>query len=122
MNKREMKVGQKVYLEPSSVKINRGAPPIVEGTIIRIGRKYYTVRTEHDIHSEYKFDIESLEQRSEYSPDYLFYFDKQELLDEKEIDLLRRKLSRFFEWSGQHKNLTLDQLRRINAILEESDG
>ena len=122
MDKRNVTIGQAVYLTPSNSKIRRGAPPIVEGTIITVGRKYYTVKTTYDIHHKYKFDVNDLKQQTNYSPDYYLYFDKQELLDDKEAAALRKKFNRFFEWSGNRQTrLTLEQLRRINEIITEDE-
>ena len=121
MDKRNVTIGQTVYLAPSDNKIRRGAPQIVEGTIITVGKKYYTIKTKYDLHHEYKFGMEDLKQQTDYSPDYYLYFDKQELLDDKEAAALRKKFSRFFEWSGKQTRLTLDQLRRIDAIISERE-
>jgi len=122
MDKRNVTIGQTVYLAPSDNKIRRGAPQIVEGTIITVGKKYYTIKTKYDLHREYKFGMEDLKQQTDYSPDYYLYFDKQELLDDKEAAALRKKFNRFFEWSGNRQTrLTLEQLRRINEIITEDE-
>ena len=115
--------GLTVYLVPCGNNARMGAPSIVEGTIVTVGRKYYTVAMAVDYHCEYKFNIDSLRQQTNYTPDYLLYFDKQEILDKNETDGLLSKFYKYFgSVTGKHNTLTLDQLRRINAIIEESEN
>jgi hypothetical protein len=84
-----------------------------------VGRKYYTVQLGH---YEYKFNKEDLNQKSDYTPDYFLYFNKQQILDEQEINGLRQMFSRYFDlMRPTSKQLTLEQLRRINEIIKESE-
>ena len=68
--------------------------------------------------TEIKIDMETMqEDRGAYLGDRKAYYSLQAIEDEKEGDVLwQRMRERFFKWS---RDLTLDQLRRIEAITEE---
>ena len=96
-------------------------PPFVEAEVIKVGRKYFTVALFGTYRHEYQFCIEGLKQNTNYSADYYVYLDKQELLDKQETDQLTGKMRGIFSFTSNHK-LTLEQLRRIDAIIENQRG
>ena len=89
-----------------------------EGTVVTVGRKYITVGFNG---WEDKFTIDD-DYRQKYTcggADYKLYKDKQEV-----IDTIKRNIL-LYNLFGSHRpakinNLTLDQLKRINAIIEEN--
>lgn len=102
-----------VYLRPT---IHNHAKKVLEGTLSKIGRKYYTVVSHHQ---EYKFRVEDNSDASQYGPNYALYFSKEDLDDGIERDKLLVRMSRFFQLSSnESKTLTLGQLRRIAAIID----
>ncbi len=75
-------VGMTVYLRPTAYNHNKD---IREGTLTKIGRKYYTVAAPHQ---EFKFGISCLRMISDYSPDYTLFFSKEQL--DSEVERERR--------------------------------
>jgi hypothetical protein len=120
MNKEQLTLGQKVYLKPVNNAARYGNKEIKEQTILKIGRKYFLVGAEGQTNERWmtKFSIEDLREVSDYSPDYELYFSKQEILDEEESNDIVRDIRLKFGSYGKI-NLTLDQLRRIKAIINE---
>jgi hypothetical protein len=114
MNKDQLSVGTKVYLKPVNNAARRGNREIIEAEIIKVGRKYFEVNRG----LIRKYNIKNLSQVTEYAPDFELYFSYQEILDEYETNDLYSEIgSSFGTWSK--KDLTLDQLRRIKAIINE---
>jgi len=109
-----MQVGQKVYLKPTIY--NRGGKQ-QEYEIKSIGRKLIHVWQDKRESSVIKFDKDTLEQRSNYSPDWELYFSLQEIEDEKEFNDLHHQLESTFRY-GSKKQFTLDQLRQIKRIID----
>jgi hypothetical protein len=114
MNKDKLSVGQKVYLKPINNAARGGNKEILEAEIVKVGRKYFELNRG----LIKKYSMENLEQVTEYTPDYKLYFSKQDILDEYETNSLYSEIeSKFGAWAK--KDLTLDQLRRIKAIINE---
>ena len=109
-----MEVGQKVYL-----KSHRLRNIIVKEYFIKtIGRKYITVWDGKADWTEEQFHKDTLRQKTHYAPDLYLYFSMQDINDEEETNDLNRKIGDKFN-SINRSGLSLDQLRRINAIIEE---
>lgn len=100
-----MKAGDTVYI------INYKGE-IEDLEIEKIGNKYFYIKN-----SRYKFRLEDL--CSDFDIKKV-YTDKQQIYDKKEHEELFRYIKKNFEWSYEN-NFTLDQLRRINVIIKESD-
>jgi len=131
IDNRDLKVGQTVYLKPSEhTRINSYDDNIVEGVLKTIGRKYYTVAV--GAYSQYQFYKEDLQQKGYHAPDYYYnapdyyydspdyylYFDMQDIRDDDEKAELTKIARKALRDYGS-ADLTLDQLRRIKAILDE---
>lgn len=104
-------VGQKVW----HLGFRSIAPE--ETTITKVGLKYFEIDK-----SRGKYDLESLRQVSE-SSNYAgqVYLTLQEILDKKEKEELESKLKKAF--SSFHKlPFTVDQMRRLVAIIEETEA
>ena len=71
--------------------------------------------------SPYNFSLDKLRFKHPSYGDLSFslYLDKQALIDEKETKRLRDKLVSFFSWNGKQKELTLEQLKAIYAIISQ---
>jgi hypothetical protein len=111
-------VGQSVYLVPGTNANRYEKGKIIEGVIKTIGRKYYTVTVKG---CNYQFDKENLQQNTIYTPDYFLYFDKQDIINRREIRKLTAIIRKAHGTYGAPPDLTLDQLRRIKAILDEGN-
>lgn len=87
---------------------------IEEVIVTSVGSKFITVERGYNT---IKFDMEG-NQVTQYCRDYRLYVSKQDIIDEIELDKLSSKIRRKFEGYGRC-DFTLDQLRRIDAIINE---
>jgi len=110
----KLEKGMKLYGKPVNNRA-RWNKEISEFTVSKVGRKYFWLEEM----PRTKFEIENLSEVTEYAPDWELYFTKQEILDEQEFNDLVMNIRLKFDRSGR-VDLTLDQLRRINAIIEEN--
>lgn len=114
MKKSDIKVGQNVYVRPM-----HGKEEIIEAIVTKIGVKYFDVKVCNNI--DIKFNLSDLrEKHTGYGCgyNYVFYFSKQEYFDELEKRRLYNEVYKEIKYSTEY---TLDQLRRIKAILEEKN-
>lgn len=104
-------IGMTVYLRPTFSNRDK---TILEGTLTKIGRKYYMVES---YYQTYKFDIEDKTEISDYSANYSLHFSREDVDIEIERDDLIRKLSNYFHTAAsQGCSQTLEQLRKIAVI------
>jgi len=106
-----MEVGQKVYLDGNGTVVG-----ILEYEIKSIGRKYFYIWREENERTIKKYNIEGLREINDFRSSDI-YFDRQKLSDSIEYRTLKDKLGRAFNWRNI-SNLSLQQLRQINAIIE----
>jgi hypothetical protein len=120
-NKDKLSVGLKVYLKPVNNAARYGDKELREQVIKKIGKKYFFVGTEESNNERFwhKFDIEELNEVTNYSADWQFYFTKQDYLDDIEFNNLSNEIRGKFGSYGRLDDLTLDQLRRIKEIINE---
>jgi hypothetical protein len=110
----EIKQGMEVFLRGKNNGRLTENHKVLKGTLTKIGRQYYTVKAGY----EYKFDKETLEEKSEYGVSFDLYFSEAAMNDAVEVEELTRKLRGAFNVVPR-LSFTLDQLRRVNAILFE---
>ena len=98
--------------------VERKLTPVV---VTKIGRKYFdTVSQEHPTWRGERYELGSWKQDTGgYSATSYLFTTEQEWFDENEADQLNKAISKKFEFNMNH-GLNLDQLRRINAILNEN--
>ncbi|WAK79459.1 hypothetical protein [Clostridium phage Maintenon] len=114
MERSELRIGQTVYIEPTGNSARNGKE-IIETKISKIGTKY--IETEH-FGKRTKFNISDGKEKDTgygYGYDYILYLTKKEIEDKNEREELLGDLR--YDW--YRLNLTLDQLRRIKAIIDE---
>ena len=111
MKREKLEIGQKVYLKPMGW---RSTNELEEDYVAKIGSKYFYLIN----HQFYKFSLEKMT-NDNHNPDYKVYASAQEIEDEKEFEILLSEIRKFFDWSGDYKKLSLDQLKRIKAIISE---
>ena len=111
-------VGQIVYYFGS-----RGLDPI---EVTKLGRKYFYCQNAGEIEYGQKpgidnaFEIATWRGSGDHCRyDQVVYESKQAYRDDALRDNLRREFRNFFDWKRNCENLTLDQLKRIKAIIEE---
>ena len=122
----DLREGQTVYLWATGRTSASKDESIVEAVLQKIGTRYLTVGIGK--YCKYKFDKKTLREATRYSPDYYLYFDRQQIEDERESQQLMSEIHEIIKDNhhahrnhlGYRKNLNLDQLRRIKAILTEN--
>jgi len=121
----DIKIGQTVWIK----KINNAAryldnknsaieDYISSGTIVSIGRKWFTVNS--DSVFDERFDISTGHNDGKgYCSNYIAYQSKQDIYDEVEYSNLKNKISHEFCGYGQktYSELALAKLRLINEII-----
>lgn len=112
-----MQIGDKVFLKPINNAARGGNKEIKEYMIKKIGRKYFEVWDGIYEFTTTKFYIGSNQQVTDYSPDWVIYFSKQEILDEYEFSQLTSNIREVFSVYGK-VDLTLEQLREIKKIID----
>lgn len=113
-------VGTPVFLKPVNDAARYGRKEVLEKTVLKKGRKYFYVGNTGETESRrmIKFSLESMIQVTDYSADWELYLSTQEILDKEEKQKLMFDIrSAFDRWSSV--DLTLDQLRRVHAIISE---
>jgi len=118
-----MKVNQLVILKPVGDNARYIKDDIMnhleEWEIIKVGRKYVTVRLPNSNTGEIKFDMEDHRQVVNCGGCYWeLYLSVQEILDEAESERISYKLRNVFSGYGK-SYLSLDKLRRIQDIIDE---
>ena len=114
--KDKLEIGMEVWLEPINNQLRYGSKKPVKAVITKIGRKYFEVAKVGWERFPMKFQIEDLKQKTDYSPDWKFYFDEQHILDEQEHVMLTKHMRSLFS-RYDDKILTLEKLRKIHAII-----
>ncbi len=109
-NIHNLQVGQTVYRPTKELN----AIPLI---IKSIGNKYFEVEGSRD-----KIELSTLNySNKEYIQwGYQLYLTEQEIHDKKEYQKLYYNIKNIFGNFGINENITLDQVKRINKILNES--
>lgn len=122
---KDFKVGQTVYVRITGNEA-RGKDKdklLQEYVVSKVGRKYVYAKPSNGSQWEVCFEKNGngtgLRQKTEYCVDYILYSSKQEIEDEQERLKLWNKISSVFGYLSVDDSVSLDQLQRINAILEE---
>lgn len=114
MKRSELNVGQTVYIKPVGNAVGDNSD-IIETKISKIGTKYIETECFGD---RTKFNISDGKEKDKgygYGYDYILYLTKQEIENKKE----RQELLRNLHYDWYRYDLTLDQLRSINAIIDD---
>lgn len=111
MNKEDIKVGQIAFIEGSRYS---GDSSISECEIIKVGRKYVTVKEKHRIDS--KFELKSGVENVMYGAARRLHLSKQSILDRIMAEDLSKVISGYFSY-GTTK-LPLEKLIKIKEIID----
>lgn len=106
----EIKVGQTLY----RVRNNT----IESVKVKKVGRKYFYLETGWS--KDYPVDKQTLkyEDKTYSHNNFQLYKSPQEIQNKQERDNLLDELRDYFSWSGNYKNLSLEQLRQITQIIQ----
>lgn len=110
-------VGQTVYSLNVGSAARYSQQKLAEYTVTKVGRKYFTIKRE-DSWVDHQFHLDTWKQKTEYSPDMQLYTSIQEYEDEKERNDLLDKMFALFYARHLRINLSLEQLREIDKIVE----
>ena len=124
MNIKNFKVGDTVYILDYHYKEDISNATIEEAVVTGVGRKYVSVKLSEYLHfnTDYKFHNELNKVYYLTSNDTRknkLFRSMQDLYDWRESEDLYRDVRSFF--GSVNNNLTLDQLRRIKNIVDESN-
>lgn len=108
-----MEVGQTVWVTGGFGRNNKIEADVIE----KIGNKYFYLVGDMD---QRKFDLKTLRQVSEHNYPVQVYLSLEDYQSKVEEATLSDKIKKVFQGYGRLP-LTLDQLRRIDAIISEKD-
>lgn len=109
-----MKVGQNIFIKTQGNAARYSGSKIIETKLVKLGRKYFEV----EALPRTKFEIETMQEKTDYSCDYIAYESKVAIEEEIEKAELEIDIRKIFGRYGK-TSCTLDQLRRINNVLRE---
>lgn len=103
------KAGQEIWIE--RIKTSGRKATFYKSTITKVGRKFFYA-------DDMKFDLKTLAEVSQWSPENFAYIDPQiyyEKFERKESFMF---IHRYFNTWGNEKIIPLEKLRQIKSILE----
>ena len=112
-------VGQTVCVVTCGNQVRHHHPPIIyEGTVTKVGRKYFTVSINMNDKWTYdvQFDLVDYREKSEYTPDWAFYINKQAYLDKKEVQNIRDGIAQMCSTGKFFTTDNLHELRKIASM------
>jgi hypothetical protein len=120
VNKTKVAVDQILYRLPVNNAARYGTTVELEEVVVeKVGKKYFTVRrTGERSWGRTTHHLDNWREKSDYSPDYVLYASRQEYDDEHESGEICQFIYRSFEYRMNRLDVSIDDLRRIKAILE----
>lgn len=112
MKNKELKVGQPVFLEPCS-NAARYSKKIIHAEVTSVGNKYFTVGRPSETYKEFrnKFSLETMQEHSEYSSDYIVHLSLADITEKMERPKLIQQI--LAKLSG----VTFEDLKKLNESL-----
>lgn len=129
MDLKDFKVGQTVWVQltGNEARGKHGDELIEEWEVVTVGKKYIHAKKKGYFYPtvfekrEYGY-YEKFVQKTEGCVNYILYASKTELEEELEHSRLFDEISQAFRGFGVKHNFSLEQLRKIKAIISESEG
>lgn len=125
-NKDSLQLGMTLYLEPCNNACihfksrNDFIKGIKSATVTAIGKKYFTVSTNDEYPTVFKFYIDSmLQYYNEFVPDYMAYFSKEEILNKLYAEEVRVKMATAAMHISDFKNVNIGDIKKIDEILSK---
>ena len=120
MDMKTFKIGDEVIIRDYGSRTSEDNARNMTATVTKIGKKYVTVQTywggEYQFHNELNKTY-YLKMKSVVSTENKLFKSEQDYLDWAESEELYKELRNYF--GKFYTDLTIDQLRRIKAIIEE---
>jgi hypothetical protein len=115
---KSLQVGQTVWVLNIGNYARHTPQKLRPHLVTAVGRKYFNTKAEGDAdHMTLTFHLDGWRQKTEYSAGFQCYPNPQAREDEKELAEINGLISKTFQYG--RSAFTLDQLRRIKAILDE---
>lgn len=129
MDLKDFKVGQTVWVQltGNEARGKHGDELIEEWEVVTVGKKYIHAKKKGYCYPtvfekrEYGY-YEKFVQKTDGCVNYILYASKTELEEELEHSRLFDEISQAFRGFGVKHNFSLEQLRKIKAIISESEG
>ena len=113
MKKLDIKVGTKVWVEPSSNHRTEEEREPYETTVTKVGHKYFEIESIFRT----KFNLSNGKQGNWSNYASTVYVDKQVLIDKIEQENLAKEIKSLFNGFGK-LTYSLDTLRKIKTIID----
>ena len=125
---KDFKVGQTVWVQltGNEARGKHGDELIEEWEVVTVGKKYIHAKKKGYFYPtvfekrEYGY-YEKFVQKTEGCVNYILYASKAELEEELEHSRLSNEISQVFRGYGFNRKFSLEQLRKIKAIISESE-
>lgn len=114
-------VGQRLYSLNVGNNARHREQVLTPVVVSKVGRKYFTVKTEGQYALETEYRIEDWRENHEYCANSALYETEQEWADEKETRAICEKIWKAFEYGHNRQNLNLETLRTIAAAIHPND-
>ena len=118
-------LGMTVFALHSGCRARYSGGDLQECVVSKIGRKYFTIKrvnTDYEWIGEFTIDG-WLEKDYDSAHRTTLYLSRQQCADEREHARLLTELRKAFDFHGQARTLSLDQLKAVSLILKGSqDG
>lgn len=120
MKIKDFSVGQIAYLYGYEYYGNRTKPFVAEVEVLRVGRRYVTVKYRgREMRFEDRYEGDPfLRERTDYGVAWMLFLQKETLDEYIERGELERWLQKAAEWT-KLRHYTTEQLRAVKRILEE---
>jgi hypothetical protein len=117
---KDFSVGQIAYLYGYEYYGNRTKPFVAEVEVLRVGRRYVTVKYRgREMRFEDRYEGDPfLRERTDYGVAWMLFLQKETLDEYIERGELERWLQKAAEWT-KLRHYTTEQLRAVKRILEE---
>ena len=121
--KRKPVVGETLYRLNIGNAARVREQKLVPVEVKKVGRKYFKCGLKSEDEWQWvEYHLDTWKQKSKYFAGYCLYETEQEYLDEVEHGQLHRVIRENFNGSNLFgNNMTLSQLRRIAAIIDEAE-
>jgi hypothetical protein len=120
-------VGQQLYMLPSGIRVRRmerkcNSVNPTQVIVTSVGSKYFKVKEPRQHAIEITFHIDNWRQKTEYSADYILYESEFAYTEERDSERICRRIYEDFMHARNMRNLTIDKLRKIEAILDAGNS
>ena len=113
-------VGQVVYSLNVGNAARRVEQKLTPYEVVKVGNLYFTARRCNDDSgwTDTQYHLDGWYEKTEYSANSKLYSSEQEWHDEREAQEIVSRMKKAFDFGGKGRQLPLESLRKIAAIIE----